>query len=200
MDQANPFADLGRPAETQQVQRNGPSEETNPFVDLAKPLVGQTQGGTVPVAQPSSTSPYEEKYSQEPPEVNPFADMNEDANPFKSLAKQQQIQKDSSTPGYMDQSWYQASWDWLNKPLIDIRQLDQSATGFRAGFEDVISSFSSPLSIALAATTAGSGALLEALGTTAVKMMPALKTLRAVITLGFGAQQATSLVQTSGGL
>lgn len=92
-------------------------------------------------------------------------------------------------------TWYGKSWDWLNKPLLDLHR--QGAGGFEAGAEDVLSGLTSPLSAGLAIGTLGTGPLLEALGIGARELPVALQATRSLVDAGFTVQQVHGLVQQS---
>lgn len=131
-------------------------------------------------------------------EENPLsAALKEDKNPLSAALDQDKIEKKSEPPSYMDQPWYQKVWDKANQPLLDLKKLDPESTGFKAGIEDVVSSLTSPISLALWLGTAGLGPTLEAVGIAAPRLLPAAKLLRSVVTTGFTVTQAIQLVQTS---
>src|SRR6266849_8395977 len=88
--------------------------------------------------------------------------------------------------------WYEKTWDWANKPLIDLHR--QGATGFEEGFEDVASSFTSPLSIALFAGTLGSGAALRALGVGAKELPLVVRGAKALLSAGFTGTQVAQVI------
>jgi hypothetical protein len=91
--------------------------------------------------------------------------------------------------------WLSKSWDWLNKPLLDLHR--QGAGGFESGAEDVLSGLTSPLSIALTVGTLGSGTALEALGLTARELPVAVQGVKALVEGGFTLQQAHAVLQES---
>lgn len=87
------------------------------------------------------------------------------------------------------------SWDWLNKPLVDLHR--EGAGGLEQGAEDVASGFTSPLSIGLTALTFGAAPLLEGLGITAAQIPTWAKAAKTAIDLGFTTQQAAGLIKES---
>src|SRR6266481_7913391 len=91
--------------------------------------------------------------------------------------------------------WYEKTWDWANKPLIDLHR--QGAEGFEAGTEDVLSGFTSPLSIALTVGTFGSGAALRALGIGAAELPLVMRGAKALMSAGLTATQVSQVIQES---
>lgn len=68
--------------------------------------------------------------------------------------------------------WYKKVWGVLNKPLVDIDSVlgrTDKAGGFEKGVNDLVSGLTSPLSLAIAVGTLGSGSLIEAGGATALR-------------------------------
>jgi len=73
--------------------------------------------------------------------------VNEDGFPIVKQSKPTQKPVNSDAP------WYSKAWDWANEPTVNLKR--EGATGVEAGVEDVASSLTSPLSIALAFATFG---------------------------------------------
>lgn len=68
--------------------------------------------------------------------------------------------------------WYKKAWGALNHPLVDIDSVlgrTDKAGGFEKGVNDLVSGLTSPLSLAIAVGTLGSGSLIEAGGATALR-------------------------------
>jgi hypothetical protein len=91
--------------------------------------------------------------------------------------------------------WYSKAWDWANKPLVDLHR--EGAGGFESGAEDVASSLTSPLSIALTIGTLGSGTALRALGVGVEEMPLVLRGAKALFSAGLTGQQVASVIQES---
>jgi hypothetical protein len=91
--------------------------------------------------------------------------------------------------------WYEKTWNWANRPLVDLHR--QGAEGWEAGAEDIASSLTSPLSIALFAGTAGSGAALRALGIGAKELPLVARGAKALLSGGLTATQVAQVIQES---
>jgi hypothetical protein len=91
--------------------------------------------------------------------------------------------------------WYEKTWDWANKPLVDLHRED--AGGLESGVEDVASGFTSPLSIALTVGTFGSGAALSALGVGAKELPLVVRGAKALLSGGLTATQVAQVIQES---
>jgi hypothetical protein len=101
----------------------------------------------------------------------------------------------SSQPPDSNAPWYSKTWDWANKPLVDLHRT--GAGGFESGAEDVASGFTSPLSIALTVGTLGSGAALRALGVGAKELPLVIRGAKALLSGGLTATQVAQVVQES---
>src|SRR6266436_2002729 len=106
-----------------------------------------------------------------------------------------QPSRSPATPSDPNAPWYSRAWDWSNKPLLDLHR--QGAEGFEAGAEDIASSLTSPLSIALFAGTLGSGAALRALGIGAKELPLVIRGSKALLAAGLTATQAAQVIQES---
>jgi hypothetical protein len=98
-------------------------------------------------------------------------------------------------PATDEEPWYSKAWDWANKPLVDLHR--EGAGGFESGAEDVLSGFSSPLSIALTVGTLGSGTALRALGIGAEEAPIFLRGAKALLSAGLTGTQVAQVVQES---
>jgi|HubBroStandDraft_6_1064221.scaffolds.fasta_scaffold00431_31 hypothetical protein len=120
--------------------------------------------------------------------ANPLNDIPRSGTTIRQPERQAPTQ-DPNAP------WYEKTWDWANKPLVDLHR--EGATGFEAGAEDVASGFTSPLSIALALGTFGSGAALRALGVGAAELPLVLRGTKALMSAGLTATQVSQVIQES---
>jgi hypothetical protein len=72
-----------------------------------------------------------------------------------------------------NKGWIERGWSWLNTPLSEslfgLPEDRPGANGLERGVEHIASGFTSPLSLALAAATFGTGSLIESAGATALK-------------------------------
>jgi ribosomal protein S18 acetylase RimI-like enzyme len=86
-----------------------------------------------------------------------------------------QTTKADTPPPDPNESWLKKGWDAINNPLIDEKSIERwtgregQAGGLEKGFYDLVSGLSSPLSLALAIGTFGSGTLFESGGMAALK-------------------------------
>ena len=175
----------------------------NPFDDI---LGSSPSQAAAPVA--ANANPFDDIFSSKPTATSVAASSNpfdgildshaQKANPFNDIlggSPTPQNQPDNS-----DESWLGKTWDWANKPLVDLKR--DGATGVEAGVEDVASGFTSPLSIALTAATFGAGPLLESLGLNLAKMaapelLSAAKTAGKLASVGFTAMQLKGVADAS---
>jgi hypothetical protein len=117
-------------------------------------------------------------------------------DPFAAFSQISSSPQPSSEPNASESTtWYGKSWDWLNKPLLELHR--EGAGGFESGAEDVLSGLTSPLSIALTVGTLGSGTAFRALGLTAKELPVAIQGLKFLTEAGFTAQQAAGVIQES---
>src|SRR2546421_3303386 len=91
--------------------------------------------------------------------------------------------------------WYEKAWDWSNKPLLDLHR--EGAGPIESGVEDIASGLTSPLSIALFAGTAGSGAALRALGIGAKELPLVIRGGKALLSASLTATQVSQVIQES---
>lgn len=164
---------------------------SNPF-DAA---VATPQQSQAPVTQAPSSNPFDAAVHTQAA-ANPFNTAAAASNPFDTAATAHE-EKLSDTPApYTNEPWYKAAYDWLNKPLFDLHR--EGAGGLESGVEDVLSGLTSPLSFGITAVSLGSGAALEALGISSLRLPTAIKVTKGLIQAGFTAQQAEGGVVASG--
>jgi hypothetical protein len=104
------------------------------------------------------------------PKAAPVAAPSEAPDPFQAYKTSgpgipSDVNKDE-TP------WYKKAWDVANTPLttyLGIPEHREGAGGFERGVENILSGFTSPLSIGLTLATFGTGGLIESAGATALK-------------------------------
>lgn len=124
---------------------------------------GSPSPSPTPAAQPSEPEP-----TSSAPAVDPlgFTVVGGSSSAPSSSAPTAEPASDPNAP------WYKRAWDWANHPLVDIDSaLGRSgkAGGFEKGANDLVSSLTSPLSLAIAIGTLGSGSLVEVGGATALR-------------------------------
>jgi len=159
-------------------------------------------------AAPSPNAPLAASFTQNPLDAIVRSDVATGPSTGRDFSQPSEInpldtigRTDSAQTGTRQQAsdpnapWYERTWDWVNKPLLDLHR--EGAEGFEAGAEDVLSSFSSPLSIALFAGTAGSGAALRALGVGAKELPLVIRGAKALFSAGLTATQAAQVIQES---
>src|SRR6266481_9875561 len=146
MQQTDPFASYGGAA--LDTATPPPKESADPFAQYGGAIfdrAGQSAPRPIPRTQ----------------EQDPFSAYGGAVHDSGSQTRTAQT-GDQSQASDTNAPWYEKTWDWANKPLIDLHR--QGATGFEAGAEDVLSGLTSPLSISLTVGTLGSGTALRALG------------------------------------
>lgn len=130
------------------------------------------------------------------------------------------LERAQSAPGHdtttnEDEPWYSQTWDWLNRPLFDAHQwgvrtgAGSIERGIESGVEDLVSGFTSPLSIALTIGTLGGSTLeklgVEGLGELAPSALKAIgvgereapyvaKGIKSLIDAGFTVQQVQGVI------
>src|SRR6267378_29848 len=157
-----------------------PSAASDPFADFRSAKAAEAPA---PVSSENSV------FSQPSALSAPSSQGSDPFAQFRTAPKAAESEEPEST------TWYGKSWDWLNKPLLDLHR--EGAGGFEAGAEDVLSGLTSPLSLGLTAVTLGSGTALRALGLTAKELPVAVQGLKFLTEAGFTAQQAYGVIQES---
>ena len=148
---------------------------TDPWVAAATRLTTPDQ--TTPLAAPTQDDPWMAAAAR----VQPQAQGPMQSDPWEqSAARIQSTQPPIQSPGIAGQAW-----DWVNKPLADLTR--EGAGPIETGVEKVASSFTSPLSFGMMASTFGESAVAQLLGKTgmaAVDAVAAAKTLKLAADVG----------------
>src|SRR5208282_3550825 len=153
-----------------------PAPATAPAAQPEEGDIFKGLGGTRPASSVSSSAPNDDIFS------------GLGGKPQTGAPQKYQTQ-DPNMP------WYERAWDWANSPLINLNPENQG--GFTGGVEDVASSLTSPLSIALTVGTFGGGAILRGLGLAAEETPLVLKGIKALVDVGFTAQGAVQAAKES---
>lgn len=160
MPQDDPFAAFGGKAVDSPSSTPSPAPApsdnsgSDPFTAFGGQAVTPAQSNPQPQGTPSVES-------------DPFAAFGgKSVGGTPSAAPAASSEEDPNAP------WYKKVWNTLNKPLVDIDSVlgrSETAGGFEKGANDLLSSLTSPLSLAIAIGTLGSGSLVEAGGATALR-------------------------------
>src|SRR5258708_21254853 len=164
-----PVVNLFDQFETKKAPVAQPVETTTANLATPPDLFKQFGAPTPPPPQTAEPTPILDVNKQQE-QFHPF-DMFKayDVNNSVSLSTEERHQSSRPDPeNQIDEPWYSKTWDWLNKPLYDAHQWGVRTgaggieRGLESGAEDLISGFSSPLSLALTAVTFGGSALAKA--------------------------------------
>jgi hypothetical protein len=165
---------------------NAPTTPPPAALSPATPRAGKSSGFFDSVLNETASAP-------SPAAPSPATSKSTTGGFFDSVLSQPSQPKEETEPE--STAWYGKSWDWLNKPLLDLHRT--GAGGFESGVEDVLSGLTSPLSIGLTVGALGSGTALRALGLTAKELPVAVQGLKFLTEAGFTAQQAYGVIQES---